>query len=196
MSHDFAPSTKVLADLVASVTDADLTRPTPCPAYTVADLVDHVGGLTMAFTAAATKTPLEGEAGPSGDGSRLELGFRDRIATDLAALAAAWSESSAYDGMTQAGPVELPAPIAAQVALNEIVVHGWDLAVALGTSYDADPAAVEVCLGFVSGFEPPADAPANAADGGLFGPPVAVAATAPTLDRLLGLAGRDPGWSA
>ena len=124
MTLDLAPSTRALAELVRSVTDADLVRPTPCPAYTVADLVDHIGGLTVAFTAAATKTPLEGAGDPSGDGTRLEPGFRDRIADDLAALATAWADPAAYDGTAVAGPVELPAEVAAMVALNEVVVHG------------------------------------------------------------------------
>ena len=42
-----------------------------------------------------------------------------------------------------AGPVELPGSEAAQVALNEVVVHGWDLAVATGQPYAADPASVD-----------------------------------------------------
>jgi hypothetical protein len=32
--------------------------------------------------------------------------------------------------------------------------------------------------------------------GGLFGPPVVVAADAPRLDRVVAMAGRDPGWAA
>ncbi len=73
-------------------------HPTPCPAYSVADLLDHLGGLSVAFTAAAVKdlTPRE----PSADGSRLEPGFRDRIGAALTALAEAWRAPGAFDGMT------------------------------------------------------------------------------------------------
>ncbi|MDO9457874.1 TIGR03086 family metal-binding protein [Nocardioides sp.] len=193
---DFTPSTRALAELVRSVGDDDLTRATPCPAYTVADLVDHVGGLTLAFTAAATKTPLGDGGDPSGDGSRLEPEFRDRIATGLAGLAEAWADPAAYDGMTQAGPVELPAEVAAMVALNEVVVHAWDLAVSLGRPYDGDPAAVAVCQSFVASFEPPADGPAGDDGPGLFGPPVAPAPDASEVDRLVAAAGRRPDWPA
>lgn len=188
MTLDLTPSTRALAELVDSVTAADLTRPTPCPAYTVADLVDHIGGLTVAFTAAATKTPLEGDGNASGDGSRLEPEFRDRIAADLAGLAAAWADPTAYDGTTQAGPVELPAEIAAMVALNEVVVHAWDLAVSLGRPLDADPAAVAVCTQFVTSFEVPKGE-------GPFGAPVTPATEASELDRLVAAAGRRPDWS-
>jgi uncharacterized protein (TIGR03086 family) len=190
---DLAPAARATADVVRGLTDDDLARPTPCPAYTVADLVDHLGGLCVAFTAAARKTPLGDGGGPSGDGARLEPGFRDRVTAALDELAAAWTDPAAYEGMTQAGPVQLPGFVAAQVALNEVVVHGWDLAVATGRPFAPDAAAVETCHGFVASFEPPEGGAAD--DGGLFGPPVPVPDDAPPLHRLVGAAGRDPHWT-
>jgi uncharacterized protein (TIGR03086 family) len=106
----------------------------------------------------------------------------------LAALADSWRDPAAYVGSTQAGPVEMPADAAALVALDEIAIHAWDLAVATGQPYDPDPAAVEACAGFVASFE-------GTTDGGLFGPPVDVPDSAPAFDRLLGATGRDPHWS-
>lgn len=187
---DFAPATGALRDLVLGTSDELLGLPTPCPDYRVADLCDHLGGLTIAFTAAARKQRLA-DGNASGDGSRLEPGWRERIATDLDALAAAWRDSAAYDGMTQAGPIDLPAEVAALVALDEVVVHGWDLAVATGRAYDPAPAAVALCTGFAASFEVP-----EGAGDGPFGPPVDVGADATPLQRLVGLTGRDPGWRA
>ena len=92
-----------------------------------------------------------------------------------------------------AGPVELPAEIAALVALDEVTVHAWDLARATGQAYDADPSRGRGLPGFAESFEPPAGRCAD--DGGLFGPPVAVPTTLHALDRLLGATGRDPAWS-
>jgi uncharacterized protein (TIGR03086 family) len=193
MGHvDLRPTTSALAALVRGVRDDQLTGPTPCPAYSVADLLDHIGGLSVAFAHAARKDDLTGHA-PSADGSRLEDGFRDRIATALGDLGEAWQESGAYDGITMAGPVEMPADQAALVALDEVTVHAWDLAVATGQAYPADPAAVEACQAFVAAFEPP---PGGAADdGGLFGPRVAVPDDASGLDHLIGATGRDPAWT-
>ena len=189
---DFDPATTTMARLVTRVRDDQLTARTPCPDYTVADLVDHIGGLAFAFTASARKGEVPGGGG-SGDGSRLEDGWRDCIAAALDELGEAWQQPSAYDGMTMAGPVEMPADLAALVALDEVTVHAWDLAVATGQPYPADPAAVAACREFVAGFEPP---PGGAADdGGLFGPPVAVPAAAPALDQLIGATGRDPAWT-
>ncbi|CAN5451808.1 TIGR03086 family metal-binding protein [soil metagenome] len=182
---DLGPSTTLLRDLVLATGDDQLASPTPCPAYTVADLCDHIGGLTVAFTAAAAKTPLA-DGNASGDGSRLEAGWRERIAADLRGLADAWGEPAAYEGSTMAGPVELPAPVAALVALNEVVVHAWDLAVATGHPYAGDPGAVSACVGFVSGFE--------VTEAGPFGPPVDAGTDPSPIDTLVALAGRDPGW--
>jgi uncharacterized protein (TIGR03086 family) len=185
---DFGPTTSALAALVRGVGDHQLGDPTPCPDYSVADLCDHIGGLALAFTLAARKEEIPGGGQASGDGSRLEDGWRERIAAQLEDLAAAWKDKGAYDGLTMAGPVEMPGPVAALVALDEVTVHAWDLAVATGQPYDADPAAVEACAAFVAQFDAPTD-------GTLYGPPVDVPWDAPPLDRLLGATGRDPRWS-
>ena len=51
----------------------------------------------------------------------------------------------------------MPGDEAALVALDEVTVHAWDLAVATGQHYDADPAAVEACAEFVAAFDAPSD---------------------------------------
>ena len=94
---DLGPAAQRLADLVTRVGDDELGKPTPCPAYTLGDLIEHVGGLALAFTAAANK-----DSGryvyqtPSGDASRLGEGWRVRIPRDLAALARAWRERAPH----------------------------------------------------------------------------------------------------
>ena len=185
---DFGPTTRVLADLVRGVRDDQLEDRTPCAGRSVADTLDHIAGLSLAFTAAARKEPIPGGGNPTADGSNLPDGWRDVIAGRLAALAEAWRDPTAYAGTTQAGPIEMPAEEAALVALDEVTVHAWDLAVATGQEYDADPAAVEACAQFVAGFEGPRD-------GSLFGPPVAVPEAASALEKLIGATGRDPAWT-
>jgi uncharacterized protein (TIGR03086 family) len=190
---DLAPSARRMAALVGGVSDGQLGGVTPCPAYTLGDLLDHVGGLAIAFTAAARKADLPGGSqGPSGDASRLEEGWRDRVTRDLDALAAAWDDPGAWTGTAVAGGVEMPAEVAALVALDELVVHGWDVARASGQHYDVDPASLEAVHGFVAQFSGPGQEESRA---GLFGPVVPVPDDAPLLDRVLGMAGRDPNWS-
>jgi uncharacterized protein (TIGR03086 family) len=86
----------------------------------------------------------------------------------------------------------MPAPAMGVVALNEVLVHGWDVAVATGQEYRADPASAEACLGFSVDLAAGAPDARNA----MFGPVVPVPEDAPVLDRLLGQTGRDPGWRA
>jgi uncharacterized protein (TIGR03086 family) len=189
---DLGPATATLRRLVLGTREDQLADPTPCPAYTVGDLVQHIGGLTVAFTAAAHKRPLPGASdGGSGDASLLETGWRLLIARDLDVLAEGWRCPNAYAGLTMAGPVEMPGGEAAKVALNEVVVHGWDLAVATGQRYVADPTSVRVCTDFATAFELPDDV---GEDDRPFGRPVPVPDGAPPLERLLGLMGRHAAW--
>ncbi|MGH8999494.1 MAG: TIGR03086 family metal-binding protein [Acidimicrobiia bacterium] len=190
---DLEPATTRMADLIRGVPDELLGGPTPCPAYTLGDLIDHVGGLTVAFTAAATKGGGEiGSEGPSGDAARLGDDWRSRIPHDLAGLAVAWRDPGAWGGMTRAGGVDLPGDVAGLVALDELVVHGWDVARASGQPYDCEDALLDAVLGFVTQFSGPGQ---DADRAGLFGPVVDVPEHASLLDRVLGLTGRDPSWS-
>jgi uncharacterized protein (TIGR03086 family) len=190
---DLTPATDRLATLVSAVRDDQLSSPTPCEEMDVATLLDHIAGLSLAFTLAAAKQePEGGSVPPSSDGARLSPHFRTEVPELLRSLADAWKAPEAWTGMTKAGGVDLPGEIGGLVALDEVVLHGWDLAVATGQEYDADPATAEAVHQFVSGFA----GPGHEADrAGLFGPEVAVPDDAPLLDRILGMAGRHPGWT-
>ena len=183
---DLDYATRRMARLVEQVPDDALDRPTPCERYTVGSLLDHIGGSTLAFTAAAVKQPLEG--GPSGDASRLGDDWRTRIPRDLRRLAEAWSDPASWTGMTAAGGVDLPGEVAGIVALDELVIHGWDLAKATGQPAEYDGPGLDEVYGMVQHFR------AGGFDG-IFGPPVAVPDDAPLFDRILGVTGRDPGWA-
>lgn len=190
---DLEPATRRMAALIEGVPDDMLGRPTPCPAYTLGDLVDHVGGATLAFTSAASKaTAGLGPDRASGDASRLGDDWRARIPRDLAALAEAWRDPAAWTGMTRAGGVDLPGEVAGVVILDELVVHGWDIARASGQPFDCDPDLLEVVHGFLVSWSGPGQEELRSA---IFGPPVDVPDDAPLLDRVVGLAGRDPAWS-
>ena len=82
--------------------------------------------------------------------------------------------------------------MAGLVALDEIVIHGWDLAAASGQRLACDEASLEVVHGFVLESAAPGQ---EAAREGIFGPVVKVSPGARLLDRGIGLAGRDPGGS-
>jgi uncharacterized protein (TIGR03086 family) len=187
---DLTPATETLTKIVTDIGDDQLGGPTPCRGTTVADLLDHLEGLCVAFTAAAAKDQTAGSQAPHADGSRLGPDWRMRISDRLAHLAKAWQDETAWDGMTRAGGVDLPGEVAGRVAINEVVVHGWDIAAATGHDYACETALIQGAYAFVE------SAVAQNPDGspGLFGPPVTVPDSAPLLDRLIGLTGRDPAW--
>lgn len=189
MTHDLAPAAARMAALIGGVSDSQMDSPTPSD-IPVAALLDHISGLTLGFTDAAKKEG--GDRGASADASHLVDDWRTRIPTDLDTLAAAWSDPDAWVGMTKAGGGDMPAEIAGLVALDEIVLHGWDLASATDQPYHCDLPTLEAAYGFVAPFsEPGMEAPRE----GLFGPVIKIPEDAPMLHRLLGLAGRDPNWS-
>ncbi len=185
---DLAPQAAELARVVTGIRDDQLGEPTPCADTPVAGLLAHVVGLTTAFRMAAEKTPVPG--GPSASPDDLPPDWRTRIPAQLDALVEAWQQPSAWEGTAEAGGLVLPAPVAGVVALDEVLVHGWDLAVATGQEYRPDPVSVQTCFDFVGDR---ADEAPNA-NPGLFGPVVPVPHDAPLFDRLLGRTGRDPSW--
>jgi uncharacterized protein (TIGR03086 family) len=188
---DLEPATRTLTNLIHRVRDNQLDDPTPCRDTSLGDLIDHVESFSVAFTAAATKTPLpEGSPGPSADSSRLGSDWRVRIAKRLAGLAQAWDQPDSWTGMTRAGGQDLPGEMAGVIALDEVIVHSWDIAVASGQPFTCKPELAHAALGFVRPIaeQNPGGTP------GLFGPPVAVAEGTSDLDQLLALTGRQPGW--
>jgi uncharacterized protein (TIGR03086 family) len=189
---DFGPMARGIALLAANVGDDRLTGPTPCPEYRVRNLLGHLLGLSTAFRDAARK-----DLGPTtgtNPGSFLpdvdDAGeWRERLPEQLDEMAAAWRDPAAWEGMTQAGGVSLPGAVAGRVALNELTVHGWDLARATGQPYAPDQVALESSLAMLA---PLADAGPGESP---FGPAVPVAEDAPLLDRVIALSGRNPAWA-
>jgi uncharacterized protein (TIGR03086 family) len=192
---DLTPAAQRLADLVARVRDDELSGPTPCPAYTLGDLIEHVGGLALAFRAAAEKdvaSPLVNGA-PAGDAARLPADWRERIPADLAALAEAWAKQDAWAGMTRIAQQDAPAEMVGVTVADELVVHGWDVARATGQPYSAEPELLGAARTFLGFFASP-DAPAGPEVP--FGPSRPVADGSAPLDQVVALAGRDPAWAA
>lgn len=187
---DFAPTTQAVADVVRGVRDEHLDGPTPCPDYTVAGMIGHIHGLAQAFTAAANKDvgAFTSTPPPPAGTQALPEDWRESTPEHLGALALAWREPDAWTGMTAAGGVDLPGEVAALVALNEVLVHGWDLARATGQAFAPGDEATRAVHDFL------AESRADGEPSEIFGPVVPVPEADPLLDRAIGLSGRDPRW--
>ncbi|QLY32315.1 TIGR03086 family metal-binding protein [Nocardia huaxiensis] len=186
---DLEPAATDMEAVVAGIGDSQMDAPTPCAGTSVHILLAHVVGLTEAFRQAATKEMLGRSQTPASARPELPHDWRNRIPAQLKALVAAWREPSAWTGDTEAGGVQLPATQMAEIALNELVVHAWDLARATGQPYLPDSDDLNILLDMLR------DTPAEGTPG-LFGPVIPIPDNASTLDRVLGLTGRDPAWTA
>ncbi|MER8234206.1 TIGR03086 family metal-binding protein [Streptomyces sp. NPDC094049] len=188
-TFDLAPQALVVARLAASVPDTRLDGPTPCPDYRVRELLGHLTGLAVAFRDAARKDLGASTATPPGTTRPvLPADWREALPRALDELAGAWRAPDAWTGATRAGGVDLPGAVAAAVAADELVIHGWDLARATGRAYAPDPIALAVSHAFLKAAEEDRGT-------GIFGPVVRVPEGAPPLDRAVGLSGRDPRWT-
>lgn len=186
MSIDFAPAARGMAAVVRGVTPDQLEQPTPSGTYSVADLLDHIASVTEAFIQTGERTsPPDAPPPPDGDGARLAADWQQAIPAALDRLVVAWSAPEAFDGVVGAGGFEMPATLAASIGVEELVIHGWDLARATGQPFEADDASIAVALGVVDQFK--GNAPA-------YGDPKPAPADASPLEQVVALAGRDLAW--
>jgi uncharacterized protein (TIGR03086 family) len=191
---DLTPTTYRTSAVATAVRDDQLDAPTPMPGTSVRELINHLLGLSVAFRDAAAKlTGPTTSTPPAKVTEPLPDDWRSLLDRRLAELADAWQNDAAWEGTTMAGGVETPAPAAGLVALDEVLIHGWDLARATGQAYEPSDAEAEAVLPVVT---PSPDDPDGSGREGLFGPVVEVDDDAPAFHRTLGLAGRDPHWSA
>ncbi|GLY16029.1 hypothetical protein Kisp01_30440 [Kineosporia sp. NBRC 101677] len=189
---DFTPATEEATRLLSGVRDEQLGAATPCEKWPVVQVLDHLMGLSLAFAAGARKTPLPMPDGPAEPSAHLPPNWREEAPRRLADLAAAWADPAAWQGAAEVGGVEMPAEVCALVALDEVVVHSWDLAVATGQAISVHPELAARLHEFWSSQEgDEGDLPLRQV---IFGPVVEMPGEASVLERTLALTGRDPQW--
>ncbi|MFC6929240.1 TIGR03086 family metal-binding protein [Actinomadura yumaensis] len=116
--------------------------------------------------------------------------WRGRLLALLDDITSSWAPPSAWEGETSMGtPHTLPAPVLGDMITGELAMHAWDLAVATGQRLQL-PADLLTHL-----HDTVFASVEQGREMGMYGPQVAVPADAPTLDRILGLTGRDPAWA-
>ena len=164
---------------VQTVEEEGWARPTPCPAWDVRALVEHVIG----FHEFLLLRPLGVRAQRPRAGALQRWWVTDTaIRAALADPAVLGSPAGYFDGATRR-PIELLPALA-----TDTLVHTWDLARAVRAPDRLDDDCCRLALGEASR---PAGRPQPSA---MFAGPVPVPDDAPVQDRLLGLLGRDPAW--
>lgn len=173
-----------LHPVITGIHTDQLTLPTPCAKWTVADLLAHIVGGGHAFAAAFHGTPVDTDERPT------DLLGRDHVAAIDGAIDAftdAINEPGALDREVTLPFATLPGTAVVQLASFDLMVHGWDLARATGQRYAPPDALVgyadQVGRGFVG---------APLRDGDTFADEVQPEAGASPVDRLAAFAGRQP----
>lgn len=170
-----------MAAIVRTITPDQLGNPTPCPEFDVRGLVGHLLHWGPSLAGAGRKEVVPPRESGTDPGDLLPL---------LDDLVSAWAPPEAWEGETcVVGPATMPAGVIGGMTVGELAVHGWDLAAATGQSLSLDDELLaylheEISAGAEQGRQM-----------GVYGPEVAVPADAPTLDRILGMTGRDPAWA-
>jgi uncharacterized protein (TIGR03086 family) len=159
-------------DKVAGVTDLD--APTPCEAWSVRDLLNHMLETQRYFLSAATG----GSASPPGQTPPALL--TDDPVDDFARARADVMAAYAEDGV-----IEKTGP-ALGIAFADQLLHGWDVARATGQD-DTMPAGLpEAAFDHIHGRF------TDAQRAGVFKPAIRVSDEATAQQRLLAYTGRDP----
>lgn len=171
------------ARLVADLDGTDLENPTPCAGWDVRTLLNHTLGECLMMTGVNRGSAPDVDAGDLvGDGRSLAATWAEVAADNVAS----WRESG-LDGERTYFYGTFPARASAVINLGEVVVHSWDLAMAMGRPAPLDPALAALVYELYSWA--PLD---GMRAGGQLGPEVPVPADAPVEDRMLGLLGRRP----
>lgn len=184
---DLKPACQGMIQALSGVTDDQLSGPTPCDEYTLGDLVDHVDQVARGATALARRT-ADGVDITDTEllATHRRAGWRDHVSEPVRELGEAWDDPAVWQGSGNVPGSDLSNEIWGKIALTELVVHGWDIAVAIGQPFSLPESTLQACLGHVADFVPNAPVP------GLWGPAVDVAPDAPLLDRIVAITGRTP----
>jgi uncharacterized protein (TIGR03086 family) len=183
--------------ILAQVRREHLGRPTPCTEWDLDELLRHMVSHHRGF-AAATKAGPDGGPAPADPatwqvatlGDDPYLMYRDAAA----AVTAAFAEPGVLQRRLEIlGYGTFPAKVAMNMHAVDFLAHGWDVAKAIGVPPQLDERLCEVGLRIASGWP---DTPKTWGPNGAFRHRIPVAATASAGDRLMGLLGRDPDWTA
>lgn len=176
------------AALIAATSISQYDAPTPCPDWTVVDLLTHLVAGNVKYT-------------DIGLGEEWARGVPDVVLGDDPAetyrrthdaMLDAWRRPGALDRDTALPVGRGRAELALHLHLGETLVHGWDLARSIGAPPAYDDDVVEASLAYYTSWLPPMRPPGAPFAGARPEPPGAT-----SIDRLAAYLGRDDEtWSS
>lgn len=171
--------------VVNDVSEDQMANPSPCEGWTVRDVLNHItGGATMFAISAEEGSVPDELLGQLMGGDN--LGDDPKGAWLVAANRAmlAFEQPGVLEKTVKLPFGEMPAGVALNIAVFDVLTHGVDIARATGQSVD-DAELIETALAFGHQMIGP-----ELRIPGVFDPEQPVAGDAPPEDRLLAFAGR------
>jgi uncharacterized protein (TIGR03086 family) len=187
-----ARAVRASVQIVSQASAADLSRPTPCSDWTLGELLAHMTAQHEGFAAAA--------AGDGADLVHWQTGapVADPVGEYAAAaerVTAAFAAAGVLAGefvLPEISPkLRFPAAEAIGFHFVDYVVHGWDVARALGRGYDLEPDVLAAALPIAQAVP---DGERRRRPGAPFAPRAAASSSGP-LGQIVALLGRRPDWS-
>src|SRR4051795_1932140 len=179
--EDLSPTTAADAALAAvqpvlrNVKADDLSRPTPCENFTCEALADHlIGSLAQLGAMAGTRVSVPQEGS-----------LEERVSVAAAQAIDAWRSVDLDGSVPGPGGSPMPASFLAGVLPVELLIHGWDLAQAIGQRLQVSDELVSYVWTLAEAVVPPGR-------GRSFDNEVTPAPDAVAVDRLAAYTGRSP----
>lgn len=176
-------------EVVAEVRPGDLERPTPCAGWTLADLLAHMTAQHLGFAAAAEGRGADPDVWrerPDPDPVRAYAAAAERVT-------AAFTAEGVLDRGFVLPQVGVDAPFPALHAIGfhfiDYLVHGWDVARALGIAYEPAPDLAEAAWPIALAVP---DGDYRERPGAAFAPSAPAAPEASRFDQILARLGRTP----
>jgi uncharacterized protein (TIGR03086 family) len=177
---------------IVGVRPEQWSNASPCEEWTARDVVDHI---VVMHGAMLSPIGRRLSPAPSVQDNALEA---FRAAREDVARALDDPQLAKAECPTPVGPMTLERHVD-EVVSADLVIHGWDLARAVGQDTTMDPRDVEAMWQAARAI--PEDVMEKYRTPGAFGPGITVYGPlvqvdddAPLQDQLLGLLGRDPAW--
>jgi uncharacterized protein (TIGR03086 family) len=169
--------------VVAGMTPEQLDGATPCPEWSVRDLLNHLIGQYEAVATGAAGEVLTGEA---------DYTAEDHVAAYYAASVRARDAVAAAGALEKKFAMpwgETPGQMVLGLAIADTAVHGCDLAKATGQDIAIDDDVAEAVYGMTTGMLQPGG---KFPRGDSFADPVEVPDDAPIQHKMLAYLGRHP----
>jgi uncharacterized protein (TIGR03086 family) len=173
----------VTRSLVAAVRDDQWLSPTPCEGWDVRDLVNHIVSGNL-WAAELGRGRTIDEVGDALDGDVLGDDPLHAYEASAGAADAAFSSPGAMEAACHVSYGPVTGSVYAGHRFVDVLIHGWDLAVAIGHDATLPSELVEACHEII------APEVAGLRGSGMFGSDIEVAPDADRQTALLALLGR------